>query len=761
MMHVRLHTMMRRAGSITCLAEILCALSGCQSALPADRATAPSSVSDLIPAPAPPGERSVAPAADAEDGAEAPLALVLVWDTRNPTRSGGVSRSIELIPGPGDHAFDVDWDNDGVFEDVGVEGPIKHDYATHGRFAVSVRGALRSARFCAGDDAYRLVEVRQWGDVAWESMESTFEGCAAVQVRAKDVPDLSRVSSMRQMFSGAVALDGGLARWETSHVTDMSELFAGARSFSEDLSAWDTANVTDMSGMFSGARAFDADVSAWDTSSVKDMSRMFADTASFQQRVGGWDTSSVTDMSEMFSGAKSFNQDLSGWDVSRVTTMEGMFSGALEFDSALSTWDVSSVENMANMFSNADAFDADLGAWDVANVTNMASMFSGAKRFNQDISRWRTTSLERADQMFANAVAFDQPLGRWELSSVTQMQGMFEGASAFDRDVSMWDTSNVTNMASMFSGAERFNSDVSKWDVSRVTDFSQMFERARRFRADLSGWDVSNATTMERMFAGASSFDSELSSWDVSQVVSMASMFAGATAFYSDLSGWDVSKVRHMDAMFAFATSFDAALSSWRPAARPRSDARVFVGSPAGARTLTWYDTANDQDEQVVARMARRLSYQGWLAQGPEPDTGVNLMAQQPWTHGVTSTYVEGASPRARRDGSSCSARFIDRSPRLRARARGVSICQELYACGVNVAGSIDALPAEIMIRAVTVRDHVIQVRIMSDSIPDNPILSRCLRETVTQWRPTRGREQVQLSTLEVTRSSSAAQEQR
>src|SRR5690606_9265984 len=38
--------------------------------------------------------------------------------------------------------YDVDWDNDGVFEDTNVRGNITHQYPTAGRYTVRIRGVF-------------------------------------------------------------------------------------------------------------------------------------------------------------------------------------------------------------------------------------------------------------------------------------------------------------------------------------------------------------------------------------------------------------------------------------------------------------------------------------------------------------------------------------------------------------------------------------------------------------------------------------------
>ena len=95
---------------------------------------------------------------------------------------------------------------------------------------------------------------------------------------------------------------------------------------------WDVSRVTDMSGLFSGANLFDGDISKWDVSRVTNMGRMFMGATSFQGDLSKWDVSSVTDMTNMFRDAKAFKGDISNWDVAKVQYMTGMFDGATAFE---------------------------------------------------------------------------------------------------------------------------------------------------------------------------------------------------------------------------------------------------------------------------------------------------------------------------------------------------------------------------------------------------------------------------------------------
>ena len=90
--------------------------------------------------------------------------------------------------------------------------------------------------------------------------------------------------------------------------------------------AWDVSKITAMDNMFSGAKYFNQDLSNWNVDKVTDMSYMFSGAKSFNQDLSNWNVDKVTDMSKMFRGAISFNQVLCGdeWANSKAS-QEDMF----------------------------------------------------------------------------------------------------------------------------------------------------------------------------------------------------------------------------------------------------------------------------------------------------------------------------------------------------------------------------------------------------------------------------------------------------
>lgn len=95
-----------------------------------------------------------------------------------------------------------------------------------GTYEIRISGDFSRIHFDLQGDLGKILDIVQWGDIKWSTMEAAFKGVLNLTITAADTPDLSGVTSMRKMFR--------LAQF-----------------FNEDISDWDTGNVEDMSGMFS------------------------------------------------------------------------------------------------------------------------------------------------------------------------------------------------------------------------------------------------------------------------------------------------------------------------------------------------------------------------------------------------------------------------------------------------------------------------------------------------------------------------------
>jgi len=319
--------------------------------------------------------------------------------------------------------YAVDW-GDGSTS-ANLTANAEHIYSSAGIYTVTITGDFPAINFEQfGLDPFvgipeqkQIASIEQWGNIQWETMRGAFFGCENLIYNASDVPDLSRVSDLSDMFYNAEDFDGAIGNWDVSTITNMEGMFLGADSFNQALNEWDVSNVTNMSFLFFSADNFNQALDQWDVSNVTTMQSMFLGTA-FDQPIENWEVSNVTSMEAMFAANDAFNQPLEMWNVTSVTNMTGMFRDAEVFNQPLNEWDVGSVTDMREMFANAGAFNQNLNNWNVENVTDMKRMFVSTVAFDGDISTWNVSKVTDMEEMFRDAIAFNKPLNAWDTDLV-------------------------------------------------------------------------------------------------------------------------------------------------------------------------------------------------------------------------------------------------------------------------------------------------------------------------------------------------------
>ncbi len=286
--------------------------------------------------------------------------------------------------------YNVDCNNDGIFEATNQAGSYTCNYPSVGVYTIAITGQYPHY-YRPGFLDRKLIDVKQWGTQVWQSMRGMFQNVENItDFSATDQPDLSQVTDMSRMFSYASAFNQDVSDWDVSNVTNMESMFDGALSFNNGGVAldWaDTSSLTDTNGMFYKAESFNQDISGWDVSNVTNMSEMF----------GGW---GLCGDGIVWECNLSFNQDISNWDVSNVTRMYGMFSSNKVFNQPIGSWDVSKVADMTNMFYQAESFNQDLSSWDISQVTS----------FDEGHDEWSGSFLKGTRLSNLN---YDQILAAW------------------------------------------------------------------------------------------------------------------------------------------------------------------------------------------------------------------------------------------------------------------------------------------------------------------------------------------------------------
>ena len=422
--------------------------------------------------------------------------FITTWKTDNTGSTNSTSIRIPMNDTQ-TYDFDIDWENDGVFDDLGVTGSITHDYGTAGEYQIAIRGTFPAISFNNEGDIEKLISIDQWGTISWQTMEKAFYGCKNMIYNATDVPDLSNVSDMSYMFSECESFNGNIGNWDVSTITSFNAMFEEAIVFNQNLSAWNVENAQDMTAMFYHAESFDQDISSWKVDNV-------------------------TTMKQMFGGAFTFNQDINIWNVSNVTDMTGMFHQAYSFNGDISNWNVGNVTIMKEMFQSADAFNIDISNWDVSKVTSMTRMFSGANEFNQNIGKWNTASLTTLNQCFTVAGSFDQDISRWNIANVTNMGSFLDGTamstSNYDKLLQSWSAQSVQLNVNFGAMGKKYCHSESYREIL-ITNYGWTFTDGGRDNDSdnyfITGWITNNVGTSGDTEIGISTNSSLTYNYDV------------------------------------------------------------------------------------------------------------------------------------------------------------------------------------------------------------------------------------------------------
>ncbi|MEY4875390.1 MAG: hypothetical protein RL708_539 [Bacteroidota bacterium] len=381
--------------------------------------------------------------------------FVTTWKTNYVGISNSTSITIPTI-GSG-YNYDIDWNNDGTYDQFGATGSVTHDFGTAGTYTIAIKGTFPRIYFNNGGDKLKILSVDYWGDIAWASMSSAFYGCSNLNIPATDAPNFSAVADMSNMFRNCTSFNQPLSSsFNTSAVTDMSNMFYSCTAFNQALpSSFNTSTVTNMSGMFAGCSAFNQALpSSFNTSAVTNMSNMFQVCTAYNQALpSSFNTSAVTNMSNMFQVCTAYNQALpSSFNTSVVTDMSYMFFGCSAFNqSLLNSFNTSAVTNMSNMFFGCSAFNQALpNSFNTNAVTNMSNMFYKATAYNQAFpSSFNTSAVTDMSNMFYKAKAFNQNIGSWNIAAASTMFNVLQSSGIsqanYDSILIRWNNAGYTN----------------------------------------------------------------------------------------------------------------------------------------------------------------------------------------------------------------------------------------------------------------------------------------------------------------------------
>ncbi len=531
------------------------------------------------------------------------VAKPLILEFKTDNQGASCNSCINLDLNSLTNRIEIDWNSDGIYDEISSEKSIIHDYGTPGIYSVSIKAEKLRLSF-VGPDKQKLISIKQWGDINYLSLQDAFSGCLNLEYKAIDKPNLYNITSLSNIFSGCKTFNGNIGSWDVSRVTNMNSMFSGAISFNQSLGGWNVSKVTSMISMFDGAATFNQSLGTWTfaanvnltnflknaglsclnyASSLKGWAINTATPANLNITVTGlkYPSSSVSNRNFLINKGWKFTGDIQlsgecevkplvfkiktdnpGESCSTCLTLENSTTIPVDID-----WNGDGIYDEFNKTGNITHNYGAAGVYTIKIAKRAKSLFRYFRNDSKKLvsfDQWGDATYTSITNGFANCEnmqysAIDNP----DLTEIKSLYGLFSNCKLFNSDISGWDVSNIEDLSLVFENATSFNQPLSSWNTAKVKNMLFAFKGATSFNQNINNWDVSSCTALVGTFMNAKSFNQPLSNWNTSNVEVMGDLFNGAESFNQHINSWNIGSCSSLTRTFESALSFNQSLSNW------------------------------------------------------------------------------------------------------------------------------------------------------------------------------------------------------
>ncbi len=577
--------------------------------------------------------------------------FIITVKTDNMGSSTDTQFTLPINPSLSGYNYSIDCENDGIYEIESANATYTCNYTIAGTYTVRISHdevsqlGFPAVFFNNSGDKLKLISIEQWGEGIWADMTGAFYGTSNLVVNAEDMPNLSQVNDMADMFNGVTLATQTYENLlvylkENLAVTNLN--FHAGNSLYCSLEAYQSKTVlqSELNWMIS-----DGGYGCYQPADNSDLvfsvflhedQLVISENAginnpSFDYNIdcnndgiieaynvhgtytclypNGSYTSKTVRVEHNLPNDEGFPElaiinNINGynpmyilhqWGTVKWDTLYEVFAntnGLHILD--LSSPNLSQAYSLRALFAYAKNISVDLSQWNVSSITDMGRMFSSSQDLQLDLSGWDASSVTSLSGMFYGSQDLQLNLTGWDVSSVTDLSYMFGGSHDLSLDTLGWSTFFITNMNGIFSGAYNISIDTSSWNTSSVTDMSYMFNGAHDLILDTNGWNTSAVTNMSAIFANAYNLSIDTSSWNTSSITNMSYMFIGSHDLSLNTSIWNTLSVTDMSNMFSSAHNLSLDTSDWNTSAVTNMS-----GMFSGAHELS-IDTSNWNTSSVT-----------------------------------------------------------------------------------------------------------------------------------------------------------------
>lgn len=131
-------------------------------------------------------------------------------------------------------------------------------------YDISISGDFPRIYFNNTGDKDKLIDIKQWGDIEWTSMQNAFHGCSNTMSTATDIPKFNNGISLAYAFQLSSINPDNIALWEWSKVNDLRQAFLNNTTFNQNISNLDLSGIPDDTGTIRPFNLFLQNCSAFD-----------------------------------------------------------------------------------------------------------------------------------------------------------------------------------------------------------------------------------------------------------------------------------------------------------------------------------------------------------------------------------------------------------------------------------------------------------------------------------------------------------------